>query len=95
MVVFLSFTFFRLLCLGIIPPFPFLFRWHPRSCVPQILDDEIPEVACHGVARWSYTRKRKEYSARGTYRSKDKKRDVAGKFNNILTKSGANSSSCL
>ena len=30
-----------------------------RSCVPQILDDEIPEVACHGVVRWSYTGKRK------------------------------------
>ena len=26
--------------------------------MPQIPDDEIPEVSCHGVARWSYTRKR-------------------------------------
>ena len=41
-----------------------------------------------------YTRKRKECIARGTYRSKYKKRDVAGKFN-ILTKSGADSSSRL
>ena len=36
--------------------------------------------------------KRKEYSARGRYQSE--KRDVAGKFN-ILTKSGADSSSHL
>ena len=56
--------------------------------MPQIPDDEIPEVACHGVARWSYIyRKRK-------YRSEYKKRDVAGKFN-ILTKSGADISSRL
>ena len=108
MVVFLSFTFSRtLLCLGIIRPFSFLFsllslassqvqqKETKYSCVPQIPDDKIPKVACHriGVACWSYKGKR-EYSARCTYRSEYKKHDVAGKCN-ILTNSGADSSSRL
>ena len=64
-------SLYVLLCLGIIRPFPFLFfssfvgilsstAENTGSCVPQIPDDEMPEIACHGVARWSYTGKRKE-----------------------------------
>ena len=84
MVVFLSFTF------------SFVFLHPPLSCLgiigPFPFSNFVDIVSWHSVLELDG--KRKEYSARSRYQSEYKKRDVAGKFN-ILTKSGAHSSSCL
>ena len=50
------------------------------SCVPQIPDDEIPELVCNGVACWSYPGQRKEYSARGTYLLEYTKHDSSSRL---------------
>ena len=56
------------------------FRWHPLKYSSRT---KTQEIACPSwrSALDLCTGKRKEYTARGTYRSEYKTRDVAGKFN--------------